>query len=395
MKKALIVDVETTGLKYTDEVIELAALLFEYDENTGAVGYILETYVGFREPSIRISSAAQQVHGITSEMVKGQKLDDQRIQDLLEQADFLIAHNAKFDKRFVAGLYPLAENKLWRCSMDQIDWFVKGHSSKGLQQIAGDLSITIQDSHRALADCQTVYQLLSIENHFQELIQSSDFSASAGLPTRTAPAGEIIGLSTSGEDLYPVQVEGEQSYFKNLEEIAGYYDEEEGYEDFYHKAFLFIQENPRDPEHPVIVKIDDMPVGYLKTSNAKTYLKRLAALGAPANAVGFCYARISGGKIKGNFKTSFGVRLDFSLKDFEIEPYPKPEKAKAPAPVESPAPAAASVPAPKTWAPPAPLNLIPKKIYPAPEHPIPAPKEKPKTFPQEPYKYIRQRIRTG
>jgi DNA polymerase-3 subunit epsilon len=317
MPKALIIDVETTGLTNNDEIIELAAILFEYDDQTKKVGKILDTYSGLREPRCPISPQAQKINRITDEMVIGQKLDDQRIQFMLASSDLVIAHNAKFDRSFLARLYPEFSAKTWRCSMTDIDWAHKGHAFQSLEKLAKDHEIKIGrgKAHRALGDCETVYNLLAVENNLDELI--------AGLESR------IVELSPSGEELYPVQIDGEQKYFRSLEEIAGFYDETEGCEIF-EQAFLYIDENPRDLEHYVVVKINDISVGYLKPGNAKTYRKRLAELGAPINTIGVCSASIRGGKLRGDFKTGFGVRLDFMPKEFEILPYKKPSKSIAP-----------------------------------------------------------------
>jgi DNA polymerase III epsilon subunit-like protein len=296
MKHALIIDVETTGLKPKDEIIELGAVLFEYDKKKGQVGYIVETYSGLREPGVSISKAAQEIHGISSKMIRGQALDTQRIEELIDKADIIIAHNVRFDQRFVSALIPSARRKGWRCSMDDINWAKRGHASKGLQELATDYGIAQDDGHRALSDCKTVYKLLSIENHFKELLGADR---------------QVFKLSFSGEEKYPALVEGESNYTRNILKIIGYYDEYEGYEDDNHEAFLTINENSADPAYAVEVRIDGLTVGNLKGTHAKTYLKRLESLGAPRNAVTFCTASIHGGKQTGGYRTSFGVRLDF------------------------------------------------------------------------------------
>ncbi len=324
MKTALIVDVETTGLSPSrDEIIEFAGLAFSYDEEAQTIGQIIDTYSGLRQPAFPIPLEAQKVNRITDEMVRGQKLDDQRILSLFASADIVIAHNVKFDKAFLTRLYPACAEKTWRCSMNDINWEGKGHSFISLQKLSKSYSIKVSRSaHRALVDCQIVYQLLSIENLFKELL--------VGLTPR------IVSLSSSYDDIYPVQIEGEKTYFRNLEKIVQYYDDEEGCDEDWHEAFLFNHEQPDVLERQVFVKIDDLTVGYLKPATAKKYLKRLAALGAPANAIGHCYASIRGGKMINGFKTNLGVRLDFDLKEFEIKPYASTKKEPSNEPVSMP-----------------------------------------------------------
>lgn len=187
MKTALILDVETTGLSDRDEIIELGALLFEYDART--VGRIIETYSGLREPKRPISPGAQAVNGISADMLAGCRLDDQRILGLISTADILIAHNASFDKSFIRRLYPEIKKKTWHCSMLQIAWKQKGSPSRGLQTLAARYHIQPDQAHRALGDCQTVYQLLAIDNHFQEMLayQPPDWAA-IDLATKPAPS---------------------------------------------------------------------------------------------------------------------------------------------------------------------------------------------------------------
>ncbi len=159
----------------------------------------------------------------------------------------------------------------------------------------------------------------------------------------------MIALESSYEEPYPVQVQGESSYKTNLETICGYYDDEEGYDDDSHKAFLFLDDaNKFDPGNAVEVQIDDLTVGYLSKPNAKAYRKRLTELAAPENAIAVCGASIKGGFRKRNSEeiADFGVRLDFELTTFNLVPVRYKDDApaapepivKPPAPLKSPAP---------------------------------------------------------
>ena len=48
---AAFVDVETTGLDHrSDEVVELAIVLFAYDRSTGRILDIIDNYTGLRDP---------------------------------------------------------------------------------------------------------------------------------------------------------------------------------------------------------------------------------------------------------------------------------------------------------------------------------------------------------
>jgi len=157
-----VVDVETTGLSpYRDEIIELCIILFKYDTNNGRIGGIIEEYVGLREPSCRIQPAASRVNGITMRDVQGHDLDCTRVTGMIEQADFLIAHNASFDRGFVTRLFPEAAAKRWYCSMSGIDWRGKGFPNRRLQDLLLHHGISVHRAHRASDDVRATLQLLS------------------------------------------------------------------------------------------------------------------------------------------------------------------------------------------------------------------------------------------
>jgi DNA polymerase III subunit epsilon len=157
-----ILDVETTGLKsWRDEIVELAITLFRYDRSTGAVIEIAGQYSGLRQPSGSIPAEVIAIHGINDDMVRGHSLDEPAIRSLLDQAEFVIAHNVKFDRGFVERLLPWSRTLRWLCSRDGIDWRAKGHVSRSLEDLARGHRIRTPDAHRAEGDVATVLALLS------------------------------------------------------------------------------------------------------------------------------------------------------------------------------------------------------------------------------------------
>ncbi len=166
VSNGLIVDVETTGLDpLKDEILELGALLFSYNRKTRLSIGIKETYVGLREPTIPIPASSSRVHGLKIKDVQGKSLDDEKILQLFNNADFLIAHNASFDRKFIQKMYPEIGKKNWYCSMNGIEWKNYGHSSKGLQNLLVDHKIKVENSHRGLDDAIAVYYLLQQMNY--------------------------------------------------------------------------------------------------------------------------------------------------------------------------------------------------------------------------------------
>jgi len=120
----------------------------------------VETFEGFEDPGMPIPEVAKQVTGITDEMVRGQRLDDARVQALIERADLVVAHNAGFDRPFVEARFPGFAHKPWACSFADIDWKAQGAESAKLGALAQDRG-WFYDAHRALVDCHALLQVLA------------------------------------------------------------------------------------------------------------------------------------------------------------------------------------------------------------------------------------------
>ncbi|KOO46515.1 exonuclease domain-containing protein [Priestia koreensis] len=164
-KYAAIVDVETTGLSaYSSDIIELAAILFSYDPNTGEVFQVIDEYCGFQMPSAPINSHITRLTGITNEMVHNQHLDDDKIRDIFRSASGIIAHNASFDRSFLIQRYPELADKPWHCSMRSVKWKEYGFFNKKLTTLLDGHNISREHAHRALDDVQATLDLLQKKN---------------------------------------------------------------------------------------------------------------------------------------------------------------------------------------------------------------------------------------
>lgn len=164
MCTAAFIDVETTGLSNRDEIIELAVALIEFDPDTGEVTQILDSYSGLREPSVSIEKGAANIHGISRSELKGKRIDLRRVSNLLLQANFFVAHNAPFDRRFLKKLIPEVESATWLCTMNGIDWKSKGFESKSLKNLITDHNIAQEQIHRAEQDVVASIDLVSKKN---------------------------------------------------------------------------------------------------------------------------------------------------------------------------------------------------------------------------------------
>lgn len=161
VQRLLILDTETTGLaQASDRIIELAMLLVQVDTATGLPFGPVETFEGFEDPGMPIPAVARQITGISDEMVRGQRLDDTRVDALLARADLVVAHNAGFDRPFVEARFPGFARKPWACSFADIDWKAQGAESARLGALAHDRG-WFYDAHRALVDCHALLQVLA------------------------------------------------------------------------------------------------------------------------------------------------------------------------------------------------------------------------------------------
>jgi DNA polymerase-3 subunit epsilon len=161
VRRAAIVDTETTGTDATaDKIIELAIVVFEYCHATGAVGRVLDSYDALEDPGMPIPPSSTAIHGITDEMVAGQRIDDGRVGHLLESVGIVIAHNAGFDRRFLEPRLPVFSNLPWGCSWLEVPWSEAGIASAKLEYLAYRYGF-FYDGHRADVDCHALLEVLS------------------------------------------------------------------------------------------------------------------------------------------------------------------------------------------------------------------------------------------
>lgn len=163
-RTAVVVDVETTGLDpLKDEIVELALISFSFDARGVISSDSIEEYRGLREPSNPIPAAATRIHGLSIEDVTGCRLDTRKIESIVSGADYLIAHNAEFDRSFVDNLFPEFSTKAWLCTMRGINWRTHGVSSRRLVDLARHFGIPHRQAHRALHDARTTLRLLMLK----------------------------------------------------------------------------------------------------------------------------------------------------------------------------------------------------------------------------------------
>jgi DNA polymerase-3 subunit epsilon len=160
LEKLAILDVETTGTNFNnDKIIELGIVVAEYCPKTGTIFKVLETFNQLEDPGISISESSTKIHGITDDMVKGKKIDEEYVKNLISNVSVAIAHNASFDRTFVEKRFPFFKQKPWACSFAQLPWKEEGISSAALEFIAYKFGFHFS-GHRASNDCHALLEIM-------------------------------------------------------------------------------------------------------------------------------------------------------------------------------------------------------------------------------------------
>lgn len=159
-KTALLIDCETTGLEAArDDIIELGMVLFHYNRE-GHITQIVRAFDQLQQPSKPIRDKITKITGITNEMVEGKSIDEDAVNDMVAQADLIIAHNALFDRPFLERAFAIFATKPWACSMAQVDWAGEGFEGTKLSYLAKDFGF-FYDAHRAETDCLATIEVLT------------------------------------------------------------------------------------------------------------------------------------------------------------------------------------------------------------------------------------------
>lgn len=151
-------DVETTGVTPSDRIVELAWL--EVDESLSVV----DEWHSLIDPEIPIDPGASGVHGITNAHVADSPTIEQFFSivhpGLITGEAVLIAHNAPFDRRFLA---PWFENLVGTIDTLRLSrrYFPEASNHK-LQTLRYTFGLDAGAAHSAAGDVKTLHHLLRV-----------------------------------------------------------------------------------------------------------------------------------------------------------------------------------------------------------------------------------------
>ena len=203
MKRAVFLDVETTGLDpKVDEIIELAMVPFWY-EDSGRIAGVSTGGSALRQPQKPIPAEVTRLTGITPEMVAGKMINFAGVAKIAGQS-LIVAHNAAFDRRFVERFCPQLTNNQWACSFSEIPWAAHGFESARLSLI-GQAHGFYYDGHRAINDCYAGIEILR-----------------RGLPVGGTESAMKVLLSSTNSRSWRCWAEGAPFEKKDLLKSRGY-----------------------------------------------------------------------------------------------------------------------------------------------------------------------------
>ena len=154
-------DLETTGFNAgQDKIIEIALKVVRIDKSDGSIISLEDEYESFQDPGIHIDDKITKITGISNEMVSGHVINWNKVSEIIQKTDIMVAHNAKFDRSFMDISTPISKDKVWACSIYDIDWLERGFV-KGSLELLSIWHGFYYDSHRAMNDVDAVIHLVT------------------------------------------------------------------------------------------------------------------------------------------------------------------------------------------------------------------------------------------
>lgn len=176
----LLLDIETTGLDHKkDEIIEIAIRKWIYHKREHYLIRPLEEYSALNEPvNNEISDVITELTGITKDDVLGKKIDWEIVSKMMKESDFIMAHNADFDRPMiesVSQICALSASKIWTCSYKQVDWAKLGFLSSK-QELLSIFHGFHYSGHRALTDIDALANILLQGDYLKAILADAKTS---------------------------------------------------------------------------------------------------------------------------------------------------------------------------------------------------------------------------
>jgi DNA polymerase-3 subunit epsilon len=138
----------------------MAMVLFTYGID-GTLYSLEKPFSRLRQPRDPIPPAITALTGLTNEMVAGQSIDPAEVASFIEPAALIVAHNARFDRRFAERFCEAFVTRPWACSMSEVNWAEEGFEGTRLGYLAMHCGLFF-DGHRAVHDCEATLEILAL-----------------------------------------------------------------------------------------------------------------------------------------------------------------------------------------------------------------------------------------
>lgn len=231
IKRFAVLDFETTGFDPDScQPIELGIITLDYSPSQNALR-LVDTLSMMEQPDHPIPDIVTEITGLTDEKVEGHRFDEAQLATVIESCDYLLAHNASFDRAFWDRRFPQYADLSWGCTIKDIPWSEHGFESNKLEYLLFKHGY-FYEGHHALTDCFAVVQLFldtpHLLGHLERCIQSPMATLKAtGLPYDHKDAVKERGYRWSGaERVWSItctqeQLEAELDFLDTLKGYSG------------------------------------------------------------------------------------------------------------------------------------------------------------------------------
>lgn len=149
----LLYDCETNGVDpEKDDVVEAAGLLWDVRHESTVAGFSITYHAEH--------NAAEHINGVPAALVRERGTAPaeawKRVDAWMKRADYVVAHNAGFDRSFVPKT--MQNVRPWICTQDDVDW-PKAGADRGLISLLLSHGLGVSHAHRALVDVMNMARL--------------------------------------------------------------------------------------------------------------------------------------------------------------------------------------------------------------------------------------------
>lgn len=107
-RKPLFVDVETTGLHGDDKIVSICMILLDAQESEEKQKLIFKSLHYIFDPCKKSHPVAEKIHGYNDWTLRHQNLFEEKMHNILyliKESDLIVAHNVKFDMKFIRNAF--------------------------------------------------------------------------------------------------------------------------------------------------------------------------------------------------------------------------------------------------------------------------------------------------